>query len=379
MTIDPTLAYYQVYFYDHSGARVLLLQKYEYLEFHQRLNDSWNHMIRVEYSPEDEDLTFFRETLVRDFIIEIHRTDPVLGTITRVYEGFHRTLVDQINMSGVVILTLYGTGYTQLLKRRIIIPAEGEENSIKSGPAETAIKEFVDDQAVNPVDTTRTITGLSIETDAGVGATAEYSARYTNLYTAVKRLSEQGNVDFGITRDTDVGTFVLEVRELWGTDRRRGNAEGNVPTIFDVTLNNMLIPIFSKRGTNEVNHVYVGGRNQGVDRIIQQEENAVDKAASPWNRAEAFVDARNETTTDGLTTRGQAYLEENRYLEKLTFNIEQTESTRWVRDWNLGDLITAVYGDTSFSKKIVEVGVVVSAGATGKSVIEVLDAQMEDV
>lgn len=379
MTIDPRLAYYTIYFYDHTGTRVLLLTRYEYLEYSQRINDAWNYIIRIAYGPDDDDLDFFRNILVRDFIIEVYRIDPVTEVKTLVYEGFHRTLVDQIKQDGSVVLTLYGTGYTQLLKRRIIIPAEDEETSDKSGVAETCMKEYVDEQAVTPTDSDRVITGLSIESDAGAGNAAAYSARYTNLYTAVSRLAEQGEVDFGITRDTDVGTFIFEVRDNWGEDRRPGNADGNAPTIFDVTLNNMLIPIFSKRGSNEVNHVYVGGQGQGVQRTIQEESNADAEAISPWNRAEAFVDARQENEEDGLTTRGQDYLKKNGYVTELSFNIQQTEGTRWIRDWNLGDLVYAKYGNVAFSKKIVEVSVVLSAGETGKAVIEVISAEMEDV
>lgn len=379
MSIDPRLAFYTIYFYDHSGTRVLLLTQYEYFEFSQRLNDSWNHIIRMEFSPEDERLDFFRNDLVRDYILEAYRIDPITEVKTLVYEGFHRTLVDQITMSGVVVLTMYGTGYTQLMKRRIVIPAVGEESSTKSGPAETVIKDFVQEQAVTPTDATRTITGLSIETDAGAGDTAEYSARYTNLFTVLERSAEQGVVDFGVTRNTDVGTFILQVRELWGRDRRVDNVDSNPPTIFDVTLNNMLIPILSRRGTDEVNHVYVGGQGQGIDRVIQEESNAAAEAITPWNRHEAFVDARNEETPDGLTTRGQAYLKEHRSTVELSFNIQQTEGTRWVRDWNMGDIITAKYGGITFTKKVVKVTVVVSSGDTGQAVIEVIDVNMEDV
>lgn len=379
MSIDSRLAYYDVYFYDHSGTRVLLLTRYEYLEFTQRINDAWNFIIRISYGPEDDDLVFFRETLVRDYILEIYRTDPVTEVRTLVYEGLHRTLVDQIKQDGSVVLTLYGTGYTQLLKRRIIIPAVGQETSDKTGVAGTAMQAYVTDQAISPVDATRVVDGLSNDTDSGVGATATYSARYTNLFTALERLAEQGAVDFGITRNTTVGTFLFKVRTLWGLDRRKGNTDGNVPTIFDVTLNNMLIPIFSKRGTNEVNHVYVGGQGQGVDRVIQEEDNAAAEIVSPWNRHEAFVDARNESTANGLTTRGQAYLADNQYREELSFNIQQTQGTRWIRDWGMGDLVTAKYGSGVFDKKITQVSVVLSAGETGKAVIEVITAEMEDV
>lgn len=372
---------YEIRVYDHDGVLVNLISVYEYLEFSQRINDSWSHILRLNLASEDDRLDFFREDLVRDYIFEVYRVDPVVVPIESelVYEGLHRTIVDQIKQDGSVLLTLYGTGYTQFLKRRVIVPLVTEENSVKTGPAETAIKDFVDEQAINPTDTNRIIPGLSNEVDSGVGDTATYSARYTNLFTAVTRLAEQGGVDFGITKDTDVGTFELQVRELWGTDRRVGNADGNVPTIFDVTLNNMIIPILSHRGSDETNFVYIGGQGQGIDRVIRELEDTSASGVSPWNRHESFVDARNEADSNGLDTRGQAYLNEHRAAIELTFNVAQTLGTRWLQNWELGDIITARYAGITFTKKIVQVNVVVSAGDTGQSQIEVISAEMEDV
>src|SRR3990167_1616737 len=102
MTINPELSIYTIYFFDHTGTRIILLDDYEYMEYTQRLNDSWNHIIRMNMSPEDDRLVFFRATdsaeagLVRDYIIEVYRIDPVLGTTELVYEGFNLTLVDQV-------------------------------------------------------------------------------------------------------------------------------------------------------------------------------------------------------------------------------------------------------------------------------------------
>lgn len=379
MPINSVLPLYDIYFYDTAGTRVLLLDNYAYLEFSQKLNDSWFHQIRIEYGSDDNRIAFFRDVLTRDFIMEIYRTDAQLNTKELVYEGLHRTIVDQINLSGVVILTLYGTGYTNLLKRRVAIPPEGEESDVNSGPAETVIKEFVRDHFVSPVDSIRTMPGLSIEPDAGEGEDAEYSARYTNVYTAIMRSAEQGLVDFGIVKGATVGTFILQVRSLWGTDRRIGNADGNPPTLFDIYLHNMAIPIFTLNGTNEINHVYVGGQGQGTDREILELANAAAEAVSPWNRYEAFVDARSEETVDGMTTRGEAYLKEHEVKSDLTFNITETDGTRWLRDWELGDIVSARYGDTLFTKKITKITVVVSAGKTGQGVIEVIDVEMENV
>lgn len=377
--INSILPLYDIFFYSHDGTRVLLLDSYQYLEFAQKLNDSWFGQIRMEFAPEDDRLTFFRETLTRDFLVEIYRVDPQLNTRNLVFEGFHRTLVDQIKQDGVVVITLYLTGYTNLSKRRIVIPDAGQENSVKSGVAETAMKAFVNEQAISPVDSNRIITGLTNEVDSGAGANAEYSARYTNLFTVVERLAQQGEVDFGIVKGATIGTFLFRVKELWGTDRRIGNADGNAPTLFDVTLNNMSIPIFTLNGNDEINYVYVGGQGQGAARTIQEDSDAAAILVSPWNRYEDFVDARNEANPDGLTTRGQAQLDDHTVRSDLNFNLEETDGTRWLRDWALGDLVSARYGNTMFEKKIIKVSVVVSAGKTGKATIEVINAELENI
>src|SRR5574341_194690 len=167
--IDPRFSIYDLYLYNHGGTKVLLVDTYEFLEFNQTISDSWNHILRINYAPDDSRLTFYRTTLVRDFFFEIHRYDPVTQVREIVYEGFHRTLVDQMKQDGSVVLTLYGTGYSQLLKRRIIIPAVGQENSVKTGIASTAMKAYVTDQAITPTDATPVITGLSNDSGAAVG------------------------------------------------------------------------------------------------------------------------------------------------------------------------------------------------------------------
>lgn len=375
-----TPAGYQLFLYDHTGTKRRVLLGWHYFEFTQRSNAPWNHVLRFAFTRSSETLAFFREFLTRDWILEAYRTDEARGIKDKVYEGFNRTTVDQVNSHGAVLITMYGVGFTHLLTRRIVLPPEGEENSTKSGVAESIIKEFIDEQMVNPVNPARVMTGLSIEADAGAGDVAEYSARYTNLNTVVTRCAEQGRLDFGIVGGDTTATFEFQARPLWGEDRRFGfTPAGTAPVVFDLFLNNMEIPIFSKSGGDEKNLVYVGGPGQGVEREILEMSLTDDVAVSPWNRQEAFVDARNQEGVDGMTTTGQAYLNDNRYLEKFTFNMRQTDGTRWLRDWGLGYLVTSRYFNEQFNKKIIEVGVIISAGETGSSQEEVITAEMEDI
>jgi hypothetical protein len=375
-----TPAGYELFLFDHTGTRQRLLTGWNYFEFTQRIGAPWNHVLRYAFTRNSETLTFIRESLERDWILEAYRTDETTGVKDLVYEGLNRTVVDQVNSAGAILVTLYGVGYTQLLTRRIVIPATGEEHSVKSGPAETIIKEFIDEQMVNPEDPTRIMPGLSIATDQASGDTAEYSARYTNLNTVVTRCAEQGGLDFGIVGSGTQGEFEFQCRTLWGEDRRFGfTSDDTPPVVFDLFLNNMEIPIFSKSGGDERNVVYVGGPGQGLDREILEIQLADEVVVSPWNRQESFVDARSQDGSNGMQTVGQAYLNKNKYLEKFTFNLRQTDGTRWLRNWNLGDLVTARYFNEEFNKKLVEVSVIISAGETGATQEEIITAEMEDI
>lgn len=368
----------EIYFYNHSGVLQKVLTGWEYVEYTQRVSSPWNHVIRMEMSYLDDMATFIRNTVVRDWIVEIYRSDEITGIKQLVYEGLHRTCVEQVRQSGTIIFTMYGVGYTDLLNRRIVIPPVGQGNLTFSGVAETVLKSFVSSQIVAPTDTARIFPGFSIESDAGQGSVTEYHARYTSLMTVCTDVAGTGGVDFGVIGNGIPATFKFRVLPLWGSDKRQGNTAGNPPMVFDLALHNMDIPIHSLSANDEVNHIYIGGQGQDVARTIIEMSSGAE-SVSPWNRIEAFVDARQESSASGLTTIGQQYLNKYAVIDTLSFNIIQNDGTRWLRDWVLGDIITAKYYDLSFSKKLTKITVTLSAGASGSSQNEVISVEMEEV
>ncbi|MFA7101009.1 MAG: siphovirus ReqiPepy6 Gp37-like family protein [Bacilli bacterium] len=363
---------YTIKVYDHTGTFVLFLQKWSSLEFHQRINAPWNHQITLEFGYDDPDLVTLR-SIQPDWIFEVYRIDPITLVKSKVYEGFHQTLVDQVRVNGGIILNLYGSGYTNLLQRRVVEPPTGYEYSTKTGNAETVIKEYVSDCLISPADNNRIAPGFSISANLGAGDSVSYSARYTNLLSVCETVSEQGNLDFGVYGGTAVGNFVFDAREIWGKDSREGNVEGNDPVVFSTERDNMLIPILSQNYSAEQNFAYVGGEGQGADRVIQQVYDPVAIVKSPWSRKEVFVEARQQGDTSSLIAVGSFELQQRKATQSLSFNIRQTDSSRWIRDWNLGDWVTAKYYDYSFDKRIVEIGVKVSG------ISESVDVQVEDL
>jgi hypothetical protein len=368
---------YEVILYDDYGTQKAVLQGWEYLEFTQRVNSAWNHNLRFELSPEDSGggiLSVLRDNLDVDWHIRVKRTDPITNVESLVYEGFNRTIVDQLNASGGVILNLYGVGYTELLSRRVVVPATGYVSSDKNASAETAIKEYVNEQAVSPVDINRIIPGLSIETDTGFGPIVEHSAAYINLLTTVNDVSVKGEIDYGIVGGPTVGTYILKTRDLWGFDKTTENVDGNSPVIFSVGHGNMSIPIFSRNRSDERNTVYVAGQGEGINRNIIS-RSSIYVGDSRLNRREAYLDARQQKTTAGLKIAGDNYLNAHSPQLKLSFNVLQTDSCRWITNWGLGDLITAKYFNRGFVQKIVSVTVRVGSTESEGASTEYISAE----
>lgn len=368
-------SYHEVIIYNQDGVQQAILQGWEYLMYCQQLNAPHYHEIHLKLAYNDPRIELLRHELESDWIFEFYRLTD--GQMVKVYEGFHRTVYEQTTTDGYIIFNLYGRGFLDLLNRRICVPDAGEEYVRFAGAGETVIKQFVNHECVSNSNPARNFVGLSIEPDAGRGGYAEYSARYTNLMTVISSVAKQAELDFGIVGKGAVGQFELQVRPLWGQDKRHPSINNNPPVIFDILLNNMDIPVYARNSSDERNVFYVGGQGQGTNRTVVVLEDTKNAARSYWNRVESFVDARSEENEEGLLTIASEQQEKYKYRPSLSFKVFETAGTRWIRDWQLGDIVTARYYGLDFLKKVKRVTVTVSAGETGQ--IEFITADMDDV
>lgn len=177
---------------------IALLNNWTTLTFTRRVNKPDNHQIRFDLAADDPQVDTIRDSIDVDSLIYIFRTNPLTGDRELVYGGLNRTIVDQIRTSGSIIINLYGSGPTHMLKRRVVHPPAGTVAVEKSGNAEDIMKEFVEEHAASPTDSDRTLPGLLVQPDQSIEGIAEYSANDINLFTVISRCSEQSNVDFKI-------------------------------------------------------------------------------------------------------------------------------------------------------------------------------------
>lgn len=391
---------YELLVRDHAGTIVARFPAWRRLEYTLRLNAVDGTVLVLDDTPppliatQSTVATLFCPTAEPvDRQIEVWRWDvaatPPIARYCDCY-AFHRTQVRQADSNGLGIFTSYGAGLNDLLARRGIWQYAGSAEADKSGAGETVIKAYVDENAgpgaTSPprVGASGVTTGLTIEADAAAGATWEGSRAWKGLLETVQEIANATALDFGVVKSGDAA-FEFQVRPIWGDDRSTTglvpatglNAAGNAPVIFALGFANMAIPTYSLNRTNEVNTVLVLGQGQESDRTVQQVTEAASITASPWNRREASRNANQESTTAGLTAVGESLLAELTPRESLTFQVLQTNACRYGREYFLGDLITARYGEIERTLQITEVRVVVE-GLTEQIDVTVTDIHEDE-
>jgi hypothetical protein len=351
---------YAVYVYNPDFTLFAQLIGYQRLEYHQRVNSPWNAQIDFT-STEGSELALFLRELGK--LENRNKILYILRDHIKVYEGFITTVVDQTRNDGTILFDIYSQGFTSLLSWREVVPED--EYQIEEGPAETVLKSYVWRNFLGD----RAFTNFNIEATSGAGGLITKNIRYNLVSSTVEAAAEEGGIDFGVVGSDPPGTFTLEARELWGTDRQDS-------VVFDLRLGNMTNPILSTNTKDEVNVVYVAADGVGEERIIYVLEDMALLVSSPWGRKEGYTSVRDATTIQAYRTAGLNYLADNTAEERLTFNVRQTDGCQWLEHYFLGDLVSAYYAGRQFVKKFVEIGVVVTTEGSERD--EVINVEMQD-
>jgi len=306
-------------------------------------------------------------TLAPDNFIEVHRSDLAAGIAEYLdYSGFHRTLQRTISARGLKLYTSYGRTYEDLLNRRSILYKVTHARATKSGPAETVIKSFVDENAgpnalVSGGRLQDGITpGLVISPDVGTGDTWNGSVSYQNLLDVLRKITEATGVFFWITKDGIIFTF--QCSSTFASDR---STQQSVlpPVIFSTGFGNMVNPNFIVSRTEEVNSIIVLGQGQDLARAVEIRDNLTAQGLSPWNKIEKTHDARNSSTVTALQLEGDSELITLAAKDNCSFEVLQTGGSRYGRDYFFGDITTFKFDEREdHNKRLVEASVHVAEG-----------------
>lgn len=282
------------------------------------------------------------------------------------FVGILRTNERQTDADGITWRVFHAPEQKHILSWRQILWPSGtaDRSQFTSIAAETIMKTLVN---YNATALATAANGRWRDGDlaAGMGFTVNVLADTAAGNTISKRMmggnlldilgeiaGPVGGGDFSVSWQ-GVGTatfdFDFHLGQL-GEDKSTGDNR----VVFSLENNTMRNPRLVTRAARATVAVAAGqgtGASRAVD-VVNGPDYTVD------NDLEMFVDARNETTSTGLTNQGNEKLEQAREIGELTFDVLQTAdvfyspvAVKGRKTYTLGDRILASYG-VEVSRKI---------------------------
>jgi hypothetical protein len=335
-----TTPQYTLYVRDSSLARVAQIDDWQRFELTMRFNraGSWT----LELPPDSAPATLLLAdgaglVIVRDGVTL--SSGPRLGRV--------RARRPEANT-----LTLPGTNDMIWLARRLAYPVpagppySGAEYDVRTGVAETIIREYVNLNAGPGAAVARRVAGLTLAADGGLGTSVTGRARFDNLLEFIASLALQGgDLGFDVVQSgSDLVFSVYEPRDMTAS------------AVFSLALGNLQGFAYNEQAAG-ANYVICGGEGEGTARTFAEGSDAT--SVAKWGRIETFIDYRKTTDAGEL---GSAVTEElERQAERFTASVDpiDTAGMAFMTHWQLGDRVTLLVDDVELQAMVREVKIVV--------------------
>jgi hypothetical protein len=341
---------------------VAVFDKFDSLEFSHRVNDIGYFALTMTDTGNDDRLNLFE----LDGQVEVWRSIPGLGVEPYIeFQGFHRALDIVTNTDGVTKVTSTGPDFNDLLGRRIVAYKEGTIRADKDAPAETAMKEYVEENCGITADSTvvgRLIVGgfpnFSVEVTSGGGPQWKGSRAFENVLDVLKDIAWQTQIDFAVIPAGKAEFAFRTYLDQFGSDRSV-DSEDNQPVIFSIEFGYASAISYSYDRTDEANAVLVLGAGEKSLQETVTRYNDVHMAHSPWNQIEISRPGTAQEFTYQLEQLGDEILEDMKALEVIEFTPLQQGSQMYGLHYFLGDRVTARYRGLETIKRIIGIDIVV--------------------
>lgn len=260
---------------------------------------------------------------------------------------------------------LRGQTYNHILKRRVIAAFAGTAGASKSGPADSVMKEFVDENLVSSLIPSRNLGAVfTIEDDAALGTAINKAASYDNLLKVLQDISNDSHttestcVYFGVVPTGSGWSMEFRTRiGQWGNDHRHPSGPSGVtgaqgPVVLSLDRQNLDNVSLIHDRMDEYNYVYGLGPNEGQERIINGAGAVMQSDDSPLNLIEVSVNASNAASGGEVTAVAFAKLWDGLPRRQFSASIVDTPGTIYGLHYGLGDYVTASIAKLVFDCRI---------------------------
>jgi hypothetical protein len=210
----------------------------------------------------------------------------------------------------------------------------GKAATVCGCDGETALREWVDKECISPSDTGAVLPGLTLAANSHRGGTVMRSWRFDPLSDFLYGVCKEALVFFRLVHGTGLN-FVFTI--FTGSD---------VSDIVTITTKyeNVGQMKFVENLLEMKNVLYVGGSGDGAARLIRKVF-AGSTEPTGWSRRAKFIDAQDLATNADLDAKGAEILATTK--ESLSLEVDYLPSPTFTLgvQFDLGDIITAIFED----------------------------------
>lgn len=233
------------------------------------------------------------------------------------------------------LLTLTGKGLkNDILRRRIVW-----SQTNLTGYAETAIRQVITDNIINPSNNDRAISNFILDDVKGYTETIDMQLMGENLATWLEEICTTYGYGWDISIKNNKYLFTL----YKGVDRTYDQSDV-IPVVFSPEYDNLLSSSYSYDMSNYQNTALIGGEGEGTSQ-----RTATIGDSTGLSRYETYIDGSSvssngeiitvETYTKMLQEYGQSQLDQTAYTESFSGEIDSDGLYKINQDYFLGDIV----------------------------------------
>lgn len=266
------------------------------------------------------------EFLQEDNIILLGNDSKKAGVIR------HKEIVLDENGEGAEILLIRGYTLKGVISRRRIVPQIGQGYDRQIGTTEYIMKQFVNNNFVNPTEAGRKMYQLAIAYNLNRGKQDRWRGSFEVVSDKLEEIGEYSNMGWDVCLDTTNKKWVFDV--VVGRDLTV-NQNTLPPVIFSVDFDNIKGQSYIDSAINYANVAYAGGQGEEENRLIQQIGDAIG-----FERIETFLDCSSAEDITELIEEGNRGLEEFKKISTFESQVLDYGSFVYGKDWDLGDIVS---------------------------------------